>query len=185
MQIERLEIPEVLLITPPRFADERGFFSETWNKARLAAAGFDEDFVQDNHSLSVRAGTIRGLHCQIGPNIQGKLVRVARGAVWDVAVDLRPGSPSLGRHVAVTLSAENGAQLWVPRGFLHGFCTLQPDSEVVYKVTAPYDKAAERGVTWNDPRLAIPWPVPAEAVLLSGKDRMLPRLSECGEWFRS
>ncbi len=184
MRIERLEIPEVLLITPPRFADERGFFQESWNKARLAAAGFDEDFVQDNHSLSARAGTIRGLHCQIGPSIQGKLVRVARGAVWDVAVDLRCGSPYFGRHVAVTLSAENGAQLWVPRGFLHGFCTLEPDSEVLYKVTAPYDRTAERGVIWNDPQLALPWPVPAEAVLLSEKDRMLPRLSECGEWFR-
>jgi dTDP-4-dehydrorhamnose 3,5-epimerase len=184
MKIEPLAIPEVLLITPPRFTDPRGFFSETWVASKLAANGFSQQFVQDNHSLSTEAGTIRGLHCQIAPNIQGKLVRVVRGAIWDVAVDIRHGSPSYGKHVAVTLSAENWAQLWIPGGFLHGFCTLQPATEVIYKVTADYDRNAERAVVWNDPDLALPWPVPPGRALLSDKDRVLPRLAECDAWFR-
>jgi len=183
MNIEELAIAGVLLITPRRFADERGFFSETWNREKLAEAGFAQDFVQDNHSLSVSPGTIRGLHCQVAPAVQGKLVRVVRGAVWDVAVDIRRGSPSYGRHVAVTLSAANWCQLWIPGGFLHGFCTLEPDSEVVYKVTAPYHPAAERGVIWNDPALELPWPVPPAAALLSEKDAKLPHLADCEPWF--
>jgi dTDP-4-dehydrorhamnose 3,5-epimerase len=184
MKIQPLAIADVLLITPPRYSDPRGFFSETWVESKLAANGFSQRFVQDNHSLSTEAGTIRGLHCQIAPSIQGKLVRVVRGAIWDVAVDIRQGSPSYGMHVAVTLSAENWAQLWIPGGFLHGFCTLQPETEVIYKVTADYDKSAERAVTWNDPDLALPWPVPPGRELLSDKDRVLPRLAECDEWFR-
>lgn len=183
MKIETQAIPEVLLITPPRFADNRGFFSETWSRAKLAKAGFEADFVQDNHSYSAARGTIRGLHCQIAPFVQGKLVRVSRGSVWDVAVDIRQGSPSYGRHVAAVLSAENGAQLWIPGGFLHGFCTLEADTEVIYKVTGDYDKASERGVIWNDPDLALPWPVAPEAVVLSDKDAALPRLAECEAWF--
>jgi len=183
MQIERLNIPEVLLITPPKFGDTRGFFSETWSSAKLAAQGFKENFVQDNQSLSTQAGTIRGLHCQVAPSIQGKLVRVIAGAIWDVAVDIRHGSPSFGQYAAATLSAENWQQLWIPGGFLHGFCTLEPNTQVIYKVTADYDRAAERAVIWNDPDLALPWPVAPEAALLSDKDKILPRLAECAPWF--
>jgi dTDP-4-dehydrorhamnose 3,5-epimerase len=183
MKAEPLDIPEVLLITPARFGDSRGFFSETFNAARFAEAGIAGPFVQDNHSLSAAPGTVRGLHCQIGENVQGKLLRVVRGALWDVAVDIRRGSPTYGQHVAAVLSAANWAQIWVPPGFLHGFCTLEPDTEVIYKVTAPYDPAAERGVAWDDPDLALTWPVSGEAALLSDKDRVLPRLADCQQWF--
>ena len=185
MNAERLAIPDVILLTPPRFADSRGFFSETFNATRLAECGVTGPFVQDNHSLSVAAGTIRGLHCQIAPSVQGKLVRCVRGALWDVAVDLRHGSPTYGRHVAAELSAENWRQLWIPGGFLHGFCTLLPDTEVIYKVTAGYDRGAERGVIWDDPDLALPWPVAPDAAVLSDKDRALPRLAGCDPWFRA
>ena len=183
MQIEPLAIRDVLLVTPARHGDARGFFSETYSLRRFAAAGIDQVFVQDNHSLSARAGVVRGLHCQIAPSVQGKLVRVVKGAIWDVAVDIRHGSPTYGQHVAAELSAANWAQLWVPGGFLHGFCTLQPDTEVVYKVTADYDPAAERGVIWNDPDLAVPWPLPAGEAVLSAKDAALPKLSDCDVWF--
>jgi dTDP-4-dehydrorhamnose 3,5-epimerase len=183
VKIEPLNIPEVLLITPPKFGDNRGFFSETWSAPKLAAQGFKENFVQDNQSLSSQPGTIRGLHCQIAPSIQGKLVRVIRGAIWDVAVDIRHGSPTYGKFAAATLSAENWAQLWVPGGFLHGFCTLEPDTEVIYKVTADYDRAAERAVIWNDPDLALPWPVAPEKAILSDKDKILPQLAACEPWF--
>lgn len=184
MKAERLDIPDVILITPPRFGDNRGFFSETWNAGRYAAAGIEGAFIQDNHSLSAPVGTLRGLHLQIAPNPQGKLVRCVRGAIWDVAVDVRHGSPTFGKHVAATLSAENWQQLWIPPGFLHGFCTLERDTEVIYKVTGAYDREAERGVIWNDPDLALPWPVPASGAVLSEKDTRLPRLSECPIWFR-
>ena len=184
MRVERLAIPAVLLLTPPRFADSRGFFSETWNAARYAAAGIDGPFVQDNHSLSARRGTIRGLHCQIAPSVQGKLVRVVKGAIWDVAVDARRASPTYGQHVAAVLSAENWQQLWIPGGFLHGFCTLEPDTEVIYKVQGGlYDRATERGVIWNDPQLALPWPVSPGEVLVSEKDAQLPRLADCEAWY--
>jgi dTDP-4-dehydrorhamnose 3,5-epimerase len=183
MNIERLNIPEVLLITPPKFGDSRGFFSETWSSAKLALHGFAENFVQDNQSLSTQAGTIRGLHCQIAPSVQGKLVRVIAGAIWDVAVDIRHGSPTYGQFAAATLSAENWQQLWIPGGFLHGFCTLEPNTQVIYKVTADYDRGAERAVIWNDPDLALPWPVAPELALLSDKDKILPRLAECEPWF--
>jgi dTDP-4-dehydrorhamnose 3,5-epimerase len=183
MQVRDLGLPGVLEIVPNRFGDERGFFSETWNATRYAEAGIAAAFVQDNHSLSAVQGTLRGLHCQIAPSVQGKLVRVVRGAIWDVAVDIRRGSPSYGRHVAAELSAANWAQLWIPGGFLHGFCTLAPDTEVIYKVTAGYDQAAERGVIWDDPELALPWPVTAAAAVLSEKDRKLPRLADCDPWF--
>ncbi len=183
MKAERLAIPDVILVTPDRFGDSRGFFSETWSATRFAEAGIAGNFVQDNHSLSAQRGTVRGLHLQIAPNPQGKLVRCVRGAIWDVAVDVRHGSATFGKHVAAELSAENWSQLWVPPGFLHGFCTLQPDTEVIYKVTAPYDRAAERGVIFDDPDLALPWPVDAAAAILSDKDRALPRLAECERWF--
>jgi dTDP-4-dehydrorhamnose 3,5-epimerase len=184
MRIEPLDLQGVLLITPQKFGDSRGFFSETWSAPKLAAQGFHENFVQDNHSLSAQPGTVRGLHCQIAPSVQGKLVRVVRGAIWDVAVDIRHGSPTYGKYAAVELSAENWRQLWIPGGFLHGFCTIQPDTEVIYKVTADYDRAAERGVIWNDPDLALPWPVRPQDAVLSDKDQNLPRLADCEPWYR-
>jgi dTDP-4-dehydrorhamnose 3,5-epimerase len=183
MKIEKLNIPEVLRITPAKFGDQRGFFSETWSNAKLAAQGFEAQFVQDNHSFSAQVGTVRGLHCQVAPSAQGKLVRVVKGAIWDVAVDIRRGSPTYGQYAAAELSEANWAQLWIPPGFLHGFCTTAPDTEVIYKVTADYDREAERGVIWNDPDLALPWPVVAGDALLSDKDRVLPRLAACERWF--
>ena len=178
MKAERLRVPDLILVTPPRFGDSRGFFSEVFNAPRFAEAGIDMPFVQDNQSLSRERGVIRGLHCQIAPFAQGKLVRCTRGAIWDVAVDARRGSPFFGQWAAAELSAENWSQLWVPPGFLHGFCTLAPDTEVIYKVTAPYDRASERGVIWNDPDLALPWPVSEAEAVLSDKDRVLPRWAD-------
>ena len=183
MAVERLAIPDVILVTPPKFGDNRGFFSEVFNRQRFAEAGIDLPFVQDNQSLSATRGTLRGLHCQIAPNVQGKLVRCLKGAIWDVAVDIRHGSPTFGQHCAAVLSAENWSQLWVPGGFLHGFVTLADDTEVIYKVTADYDRAAERGVIWNDPTLAVPWPVAADEVVLSDKDKLLPMLADCDAWY--
>ena len=183
MKIAQLAIPEVLLITPARYGDDRGYFSETYSMPRLADAGITAPFLQDNQSFSRAAGTIRGLHCQIEPRVQGKLVRVLRGSIWDVAVDARPSSPTCGQYAAATLSAENGSQLWVPPGFLHGFCTIEPDTEVIYKVTALYDRGAERGVIWTDPALALPWPVAPEAAVLSDKDRVLPGWDAAADWF--
>lgn len=183
MQVEHFDIPGLILVTPPRFADSRGHFVETFNIARFAAAGITATFVQDNQSLSRPRGTVRGLHCQIAPSIQGKLVRVVRGAIWDVAVDIRRGSPTYGKFAAAALSAASWSQLWIPGGFLHGFCTLEPDTEVIYKVTAPYDRAAERAVAFDDPDLRIPWPLPPGGALLSDKDGRLPRLADCEPWF--
>jgi dTDP-4-dehydrorhamnose 3,5-epimerase len=184
MKIEPLAIPDVLLITPPRFGDARGFFSETYNAARFVAGGITAEFIQDNHSLSAQRGVVRGLHCQIAPAVQAKLVRVIRGAIWDVAVDIRVGSPTYGQHVAAVLSAENGTQIYIPGGFLHGFCTLEPDTEVIYKVDAPWNREAERGVAWDDPDLALPWPVAPGEAFLSDKDAILPHLADCEAWYR-
>jgi dTDP-4-dehydrorhamnose 3,5-epimerase len=183
LKAERQSIPEVILLTPPRFGDQRGFFSETWHQKRFAELGIAGPFVQDNHVYSAAKGVVRGLHLQISPNPQGKLVRVVRGAIWDVAVDVRRGSPTFGRHVGTVLSAENWQQFWIPTGFLHGYCTLEPDTEVLYKVTGDYDPSAERGVIWNDPDLAVNWPVSAEQAILSEKDRALPHLADCPSWF--
>lgn len=166
------------LLAPVRHGDRRGFFSETWSRAAFAAAGIDCDFVQDNHSLSRVRGTVRGLHFQTPPFGQAKLVRVARGAILDVAVDIRRGSPSFGRHVAVELSARNWHQLFVPEGFAHGFCTLEPDTEVLYKVSAPYAPDHDKGLLWNDPALAIDWPVEADDAMVSDKDRAQPPLAD-------
>jgi dTDP-4-dehydrorhamnose 3,5-epimerase len=185
VKAERLAIPDIVLLTPQKFGDARGFFSETFSARRFAALGITATFVQDNHSLSARRGVVRGLHCQVAPSVQGKLVRVSRGAVWDVAVDIRRGSATYGQHVAAVLSAENWSQLWIPGGFLHGFVTLEPDTEFIYKVTADYDPQAERGVIWNDPDLALPWPVAAEQATLSEKDSRLPRLADCDDWFHA
>jgi dTDP-4-dehydrorhamnose 3,5-epimerase len=165
----------VLLIEPKRLQDERGFFSETYRASALAEAGVDEVFVQDNHSLSAAPFTVRGLHFQLRPHAQAKLVRATRGAIFDVAVDLRPGSSSFGRSVAAELTADNGRQLLVPRGFAHGFQTLGADTEVQYKVSAYYDREAERGLRWNDPVLAIDWPEKDPTrVLTNGRDEAWP-----------
>jgi dTDP-4-dehydrorhamnose 3,5-epimerase len=183
MEVVGTAIPEVKVLRPPKFADRRGFFSETYNRRALAEAGIDAEFVQDNHSLSVDKGVVRGLHYQIPPFAQHKLVRVIRGAVFDVAVDLRRGSPTLGKHVAVTLSAEEWNQLFVPIGFAHGFCTLVAGTEVAYKVTNYYSPGHERGIAWNDPTLGISWPVSGEEAILSDKDRRWPPFSELLSFF--
>ena len=152
MIVEQTSIPDVLLLTPQRFLDGRGFFSETWNESRFAAAGIPGPFVQDNHARSADRGVVRGLHLQIAPNAQGKLIRVVRGAIWDVAVDIRHDSPTYGRHVGAVLSAENWRQLWVPAGLLHGYCTIEPDTEVIYKVTAPVGPAGGTRCDLERPR---------------------------------
>lgn len=174
----RLAIPDVVLIRPQRFGDARGYFSETYAKPAFDAAGIDLTFVQDNESLSRPVGVVRGLHFQTPPFSQAKLVRVVRGAVFDVAVDLRRGSPSYGKWVTATLTAEKGEQLLIPHGFAHGFCTLEPDTLVTYKVDAPYSRASDAGILWSDPDLAIDWPVETAAAVLSDKDRVLPRLKD-------
>ena len=166
--------PGLLLLRPDRFADGRGFFSTVWSAAGLAKAGVDAAFVQDNQSVNRRAGTVRGLHFQRPPHAQGKLVRVGRGRVLDVAVDLRRGSPAYGEHAAVELSAEIGEQLWVPRGFAHGFVTLEDDTEVLYKCDAAYAPASEGGLAFDDPTLGVDWGVGRSTALLSEKDRGLP-----------
>lgn len=164
----------VLRIVPRRFADSRGVFSETWNARELRAAGASVDFVQDNQSFSAEAGTVRGLHFQTPPAAQAKLVRVAQGAVLDVAVDIRRGSPTYGRWVAEELSAENGAQLLIPAGFLHGFVTLQPETTVLYKVDAHYAPTCEGAVRFDDPDLAIDWGIDPARAILSEKDAAAP-----------
>jgi dTDP-4-dehydrorhamnose 3,5-epimerase len=183
IDVQALAIPEVKLVSPPIFRDGRGFFSETYNREAFTAAGIGATFVQDNHSLSRARGVVRGLHFQSAPHAQAKLVRVVRGAILDVAVDIRRGSPTYGRHVAVTLSAENWAQLWVPEGFAHGFCTLEPDTEVVYKVTDVYAPECDKGLAFDDPALGIPWPVSAAEAVLSDKDRRHPRLRDLPAYF--
>jgi dTDP-4-dehydrorhamnose 3,5-epimerase len=183
LHVEALSIPEVKIMTPPIFRDDRGFFSETYNAAALASAGINATFVQDNQSLSRAKGVIRGLHYQVAPRAQGKLVRVVRGAIFDVAVDIRRGSPHFGQHVTVTLSAENWSQVWIPAGFAHGFCTLEPDTEVIYKVTDYYAPECDRGIAFDDPALGIAWPVPANEATLSDKDRKHPTLAELDEQF--
>ena len=183
MIVTDLAIPAVKLIVPKRFTDNRGFFSEVYNAKTLAAAGIADTFVQDNHSLSAEVGTIRGLHFQKPPHAQAKLVRVTRGRILDVAVDLRRASPTFGKYVSAELSAENWAQLLVPVGFAHAFCTLEPNTEVLYKVTTHYAPEVDGGVIWSDPELAIAWPVPPEKIILSDKDSRLPKLRELGAVF--
>ena len=181
MKVKKLEIDDVLLITPERFADERGFFSETFNRQSLYDFGIDREFVQDNHSLSTDKGVLRGLHFQLPPFAQDKLVRVTRGSIFDVAVDIRKNAPTYGRVVSATLSARNWKQIWVPKGFAHGFVTLEPETEVQYKVTAYYSAEHDRGIAWNDPALAIDWPVKTSEILLSDKDRKHPDLCDLPE----
>jgi len=182
LETEPLSIDAVRLIRPRRHADERGYFVELWNREVFAAAGIDTDFVQDNASLSRSAGTVRGLHFQRLPKAQAKLVRVVAGAVFDVAVDLRRGSPTFGRHVSAILTAEGGEQLFVPVGFAHGFCTLEPDTEVAYKVSSSYAPGHDAGVLWNDPDIGIEWPLNGRPPILSQKDTSLPRLRSASSY---
>jgi dTDP-4-dehydrorhamnose 3,5-epimerase len=183
MELVRLAIEDLILITPSKYADERGFVSETYSARRLEDQIGPIRFVQDNHTLSVSAGTLRGLHFQAPPAEQGKLVRVIRGAIYDVAVDIRHGSPSFGHHVAVELTAANWRQLWVPPGFAHGFCTLEPQTEVEYKLTNYYNPEHDLGIAWDDPALTIPWPI-GDGPVLSPKDRALPLLADLLPYFQ-
>jgi dTDP-4-dehydrorhamnose 3,5-epimerase len=177
--ITPLALPDLLLITPKRHGDARGWFAETWSRRAFEAAGVTADFVQDNQAFNARKGTVRGLHFQLAPHPQAKLVRVLRGALFDVAVVVRPGSPTFGRWAGATLTAEGGEQLFVPRGFAHGYCTLTDDCELAYKVDGLYAPDREGGVAWNDPDVGIDWPLEGEPVL-SDKDRSLPRLRDLG-----
>ena len=183
MDVKNLAIDGVKLITPRRFADSRGFFVETYNQKSIAAAGITTTFVQDNQSLSTRRGTIRGLHFQLAPEPKAKLVRVMAGSVYDVAVDLRAGSPTYGQWCGATLTAAVGEQLFIPVGFAHGFCTLEDDTMVAYKVDGFYAKACEAGLRWDDPDIAIDWPVAAAEVQVSDKDAVLPFLRDASTPF--
>ena len=177
MQVESLKIADIKLLTPRVFADSRGWFSETWNARTLAAAGIEANFVQDNHALSTTKGTVRGLHYQRAPHAQDKLVRVLAGAILDVAVDIRRGSPTFGQHVTAMLSADNRQQLWVPKGFAHGYLTLTDNAEIAYKVTDFYAPECDAGIAWNDPALAIAWGIDEADAVLSDKDVKLPPLA--------
>lgn len=183
MKVHELDIPDVRLIFPVRHGDHRGFFSETYNKRAFAEAGIDLEFVQDNHSLSAAKGVLRGLHYQLPPFAQDKLIRVVRGAVFDVAVDLRRNSPTFGRHVSAVLSADAWNQILVPIGFAHGFVTVEPDTEVIYKVSNVYAPEHERGLLWCDPDLGIDWPVGEADAVVSERDRRHPRLRDLADTF--
>jgi dTDP-4-dehydrorhamnose 3,5-epimerase len=184
MQVIPTEIPDVKVVVPQRFGDNRGFFSEVYSRSKMAAAGIEGEFVQDNHSLSAERGVVRGLHYQVDPMAQGELVRVVRGSILDVAVDVRVGSPTFGRHVTAVISAENWRQIYVPAGFAHGFVTLEPATEVIYKVTNYYSPQHERGIRWDDPALGIAWGVSPEAAVLSARDREHPPLSAAKDLFK-
>jgi dTDP-4-dehydrorhamnose 3,5-epimerase len=183
LDVRSLAIPDVKLIRTPRFSDARGYFCETFQRADFATQGLPCDFIQDNQSSSGRSGTVRGLHFQRPPFSQAKLIRVLRGRILDVAVDLRRASPSFGRHIAVELSGEGNEQLLVPAGFAHGFCTLDPDTVVFYKVDQIYSAAHDGGINWADPELGIQWPVEPAAATLSDKDRGLPMLADLSSIF--
>lgn len=184
MDVVATAIPEIKIITTRAFRDKRGYFSETWNRRDFAEAVGDFDFVEDRLIASRPAGTVRGLHFQAPPAAQDKLVRCLRGRAFDVAVDVRHGSPSFARHVAVELSGENRRQMLIPAGFAHGFVTLEPDTELLVKVTCPYGGEPETGIYWNDPALAIDWPTPAGGPLLTDGNAKLPRLAELPVIFR-
>jgi dTDP-4-dehydrorhamnose 3,5-epimerase len=174
MRTQEMKLPGAWLLQPTRLEDARGYFVETYNAELLRRIGIDAVFVQDNQSFSVAAGTVRGLHFQLPPEPQAKLVRVVRGRIFDVAVDLRRGSPTYGQWIGEVLDAKNGQQLFIPRGFAHGFCTLEADTEVAYKVDGFYSPDCDSGILWNDPTLAIHWPIAPEQAVLSPKDRSLP-----------
>jgi len=183
MDIIDTALPEIKIIVSKRISDLRGFFSEVWNARDFAAAGIKAAFVQDNHAHNRLKGTVRGLHYQIPPAAQGKLLRVTRGAIFDVAVDIRRGSPTFGRHADAVLSADNWRQLWVPAGFAHGYCTLEDDTDVQYKTTDFYSPTHDLGIAWNDPALRIGWPVDDESAILLDRDRKHPRLAEQTQLF--
>lgn len=178
MDIKNLDLPGLVLLRPRQFLDTRGSFAETYNERTFRAAGMSAKFIQDNQSFSAKRGTIRGLHFQLPPAAQAKLVRVLQGSVYDVAVDLRVGSPTYGRWVGATLTADDGAQMFVPRGFAHAFCTLEPGTVVAYKVDEFYAPASDSGLIWNDPAFAIEWPVADDEVVLSDKDLKLGRFAD-------
>jgi dTDP-4-dehydrorhamnose 3,5-epimerase len=177
MKVERTEIPGLLLLEPAKLGDPRGFFSETYNKRLLLEAGVEAEFVQDNHSLSVPVGVVRGLHFQTPPFAQAKLIRVLRGRIFDVVVDIRRASPSYGKHFATELSAANWKQFYIPVGFAHGFATLEENTEIAYKVTNYYAPECDRGILWSDPALDIGWPVTPGAATVSAKDQALPHFA--------
>lgn len=183
MDFETLELSGLVLVTPRRHGDDRGWFSEIFRQDLFRANVCDAEFVQHNLSFSATKGTVRGLHFQIEPRAQGKLVRCARGAILDVAVDLRASSPTFGRHVAVELTSANGRQLWIPAGFAHGFCTLGENCELAYLVTDHYSPEHDRGLAWDDPALGIAWPVGTDEAVLSPRDRLWPRLRDLGDVF--
>jgi len=183
VQVTATEIADVKLVVSRIHRDHRGFFSETYNKSALAGLGVNLEFVQDNHSLSAERGVVRGLHFQMPPFAQDKLVRVIRGSIFDVAVDLRRGSPTFGKHVSRIISAADWNQFLVPIGFAHGFCTIESNTEVIYKVTNYYSLEHDRGLLWNDPELGIGWPIAEPEAILSDKDRKQPRLSELPSYF--
>jgi dTDP-4-dehydrorhamnose 3,5-epimerase len=178
MRVIDTVLNDVKIVVPRRLGDRRGFFSEVWNARDCSSAGIVAAFVQDNHVCNPLRGTVRGLHYQMPPTAQGKLLRVTRGAIFDVAVDIRRGSPTFGHHAAAVLSADNWCQLWVPAGFAHGYCTLEDDTEVQYKATDFYSPSHDRGIAWDDPQLTITWPVTAATAILSERDRQLPPLVE-------
>jgi len=184
MQIKATEIPGVLLLNPRYFNDARGYFVETYNVRAARNAGLMAEFVQDNQALSLKRGTVRALHFQVPPKAQAKLVRVLRGSIYDVAVDLRSGSSSYGRWVGATLTAQGGEQIFVPRGFAHGYCTLEDGTEVAYKVDDYYAPDCERGLAWDDPTLNVSWPVSSPDAVLSDKDRKLPAFADFATPFR-
>lgn len=178
MEVSTTDLPGVLLLKPRQFHDARGYFVETYSRRSAQAAGLAAEFVQDNQALSLRRGTVRALHFQAPPHAQAKLVRVLRGGIYDVAVDLRSGSPTYGRWLGATLTAQGGEQLFVPRGFAHGYCTLEAETEVAYKAGDYYAPQCAQGLAWDDPTLAIAWPVAAADAVLSDKDRALPRFAD-------
>lgn len=181
MNIIQTRIPDVLIIETPVFGDNRGFFMESYNKQVFSKAGIEHDFIQDNHSYSAEAGTLRGLHYQLSPAAQTKLVRVLAGAIYDVAVDIRKNSPTYGEWVGVILSESNKRQLLIPRGFAHGFCTISPNTQVAYKVDSLYSKEYDRGILWSDPELGIHWP--SLNVILSDKDQHQPKFKDADNDF--
>jgi dTDP-4-dehydrorhamnose 3,5-epimerase len=183
MELTNLAIEGVKLIRPRRINDARGYFVETWSRRTFGEAGVDVDFTQDNASFSAKRGTVRGLHFQKPPMVQSKLVRVVRGSIFDVAVDIRGGSQTFGRHVSVKLTAAAGEQLYIPVGFAHGFCTLEADTEVAYKISGFYSPEHDTGIAWDDPDLRIDWPLEGCDPTLSDRDRKLPRLADAGSPF--
>ncbi len=184
VEIQSLTIPEVKFMIPKVHRDGRGFFSELYSRRNLASAGIPDEFVQDNLAFSQKAGTLRGLHFQAPPHAQGKLLRVTRGSIFDVAVDIRVGSPTFGRYVSATLDAESWKQIWIPAGFAHGYCTLEPDTEIFYKVTDYYAPDCDLGTRWDDPSLGIQWPIDRSDIIVSDKDRNQPPFRDLAPAFR-